>query len=247
MPPDLTHPPTAGETQQEGNLLIEAVSLLVQRQRETETWVSEHLWQAEQRAIESERRYAELESRLAGIESHLARLVGEVEPSDDPRVARLREQIEDLKGEQPLRAPDDFGQPLGAPAELSNAHGHPATSGKPPMVEPVRQERVVGPEPPVPPVASPAPAPPPMVVSSPAQPATRAEVTQAAESNSVASTAVAPVPPRAATTPSGQPARANVGFLDLLGATREDRFGVVLIGLGGVAVLYALLTQLRFG
>jgi hypothetical protein len=87
-----------------------------------------------------------------------------------------------------------------------------------------------------------------MVLSSSPQPATRAEVTQAAEPNSVASTAVAPVPPRAAApAPSGQSGKSNVGFLDLLGATREDRFGVVLIGLGGVAVLYALLTQLRFG
>jgi hypothetical protein len=37
------------------------------------------------------------------------------------------------------------------------------------------------------------------------------------------------------------------GLLELLGSTPQDRFGVALIGLGAVAVLYALLTQVRFG
>ena len=57
------------------NLLIEAVSLLVQRQRETEGWVAEQIWQAEERAAATERRYAELEARLLGIEEHVSRLV----------------------------------------------------------------------------------------------------------------------------------------------------------------------------
>jgi hypothetical protein len=38
----------------------------------------------------------------------------------------------------------------------------------------------------------------------------------------------------------------GVGFMEMLGATPQDRWGVVLIGAGAVAVLYALLTQLRF-
>ena len=37
----------------------------------------------------------------------------------------------------------------------------------------------------------------------------------------------------------------GVGFWDLLGSNPQDRAGVLLIGAGGVAVLYALLTQLR--
>src|SRR5712691_7470225 len=90
------------EVKEEGNLLIEAVSLLVQRQRETEGWVAEQIWQAEERAAATERRYAELEARLVGIEEHLARLVHDVDvvpggALDDERLARLREQVEGLK------------------------------------------------------------------------------------------------------------------------------------------------------
>src|SRR5205807_6153313 len=89
------------EVKEEGNLLIEAVALLVQRQRETESWVAEQIWQAEERAAATDRRYAELEARLEGIEEHLARLVHEIEPArgdpaGDERLARLREQVEGL-------------------------------------------------------------------------------------------------------------------------------------------------------
>ena len=96
MPPDLS--PT--EVRQEGNLLIEAVSLLVQRQRETESWVAEQVWQAEERSAAADQRYAELESRLAEIEEHLARLVHELEPPTgdavvDDRLARLRDEEHD--------------------------------------------------------------------------------------------------------------------------------------------------------
>lgn len=56
--------------------------------------------------------------------------------------------------------------------------------------------------------------------------------------------------------PAEEPARSDavsaasthptkVTFWDMLGATRQDRVGVVLMGLGAVGVLYALLTQLR--
>src|SRR5919202_2974216 len=90
VPPRVSRKDDAHEVQEEGNLLIEAVSLLVQRQRETESWVAEQLWQAEERAAATERRYAELESRLASIEEHLARLVHEVEP---PREAQVDERL----------------------------------------------------------------------------------------------------------------------------------------------------------
>jgi hypothetical protein len=36
-------------------------------------------------------------------------------------------------------------------------------------------------------------------------------------------------------------------FLDLLGETPQDRFGLVLMGAGLVAVLYAVLSQLHLG
>jgi hypothetical protein len=105
VPPDLSKSEVkeVSEVKEEGNLLIEAVSLLVQRQRETEGWVAEQIWQAEERAAAAERRYAELEDRLGGIEEHLSRLVNELEPASggnaevDQRLSRLREQVEDLK------------------------------------------------------------------------------------------------------------------------------------------------------
>jgi hypothetical protein len=42
--------------------------------------------------------------------------------------------------------------------------------------------------------------------------------------------------------PGGQP-----GFLDLLGETPQDRFGLILMGVGLVAVVYAILSQLHLG
>jgi hypothetical protein len=199
VPPKLTRSePT--EIKEEGNLLIEAVSLLVQRQRETEGWVAEQIWQAEERATATERRYAELEARLVGIEEHLSKLVHDVEPTaggalDDERMARLREQVEGLKS--------------------VGADGHTSR-----------------PAPVVPPAAAPTPA----AVPAPTyDPDVTRPMPIAPEPRYVE-------PPRAraaATSPQG------VGFLELLGATPQDRWGVVLIGGGAVAVLYALLTQLR--
>ena len=205
VPSELSRRDDPSDVQQEGNLLIEAVSLLVQRQRETETWISEQLWQAEQRAADSERRYSELESRLASIEAHLARLVHEVEPgADDGQMARLREQIQDLRGETPLRATDDLVAP--APA--------PVAPTPPPAPRPVAPQVVS-----VPVAEAPA------AVAAPPPPVTRPTRMVAA-----------------ATVSSGS----DVTFWDLLGSSPQDRAGIVLIGLGAVAVVYAVLTQLRF-
>ena len=185
-----------GEVREEGNLLIEAVSLLVQRQRETESWIAEQIWQAEERAAASERLSVEFESRLAGIEEQLGRLLYEVEPlrgdaDVDQRLERLRVQVESLRASPDARmarptpviaAPSGSAQPL--PSE-SPPDARRATGGRPAAV-------------------------------------TRTQT---------AST-------------SGQ---GGVGFWELLGASPQDRFGLLLIGAGGVAVLYAILTQLRFG
>jgi hypothetical protein len=69
------------EAAEEGKLLIEAISLLVQRQHETESWVDEQIGQAEGRAAATDRRYAELEARLVSIEEHLAQLVLDTAPA----------------------------------------------------------------------------------------------------------------------------------------------------------------------
>ena len=165
------------ELGEEDNLLVEAVSLLVQRQHETESRVAEQIWQAEERTTATERRYAELEARLASIEEQLARVMHEVQPArgdaaPDERLARLREQLEGLK---------------------SGADGRPARRSTPAALTPGPSPRNAG--------------------------------------------AVAHTP---------QSAR-RVSFWDLLGSSPQDRFGLVFIGVGAVAVLYAVLSLLRGG
>jgi hypothetical protein len=203
------------EVKEEGNLLIEAVSLLVQRQRETEGWVAEQIWQAEERAAATERRYAELEARLVGIEEHLARLVHDVEPTqgdavDDERLARLREQVEGLKS---------------VGADGFTGRGAPVA----------------------PPAAAPAPAP---VTPAPAAAALAAAAGAVAYAPDVTRPSPTVSETRYVERPAAPAAPAasaqGVGFMEMLGATPQDRWGVVLIGAGAVAVLYALLTQLRF-
>jgi hypothetical protein len=198
------------EATEEGNLLIEAVSLLVQRQRETESWVAEQIWQAEERANAAERRYAELDTRLVDIEEHVARLAHDLEPSrQEPgvqeRLTRLREQVEGLKSS----AGDGRGTrstPVGTAAPAA-----------PPLLAAVPSEAEASPPRETPPSREPA---------SPREPA------QVRPSRIV----------RAGADSSGSAA----GFWELLGATPQDRFGAVLIFAGAVAVLYALLLQVRF-
>ena len=171
------------EVKEEGNLLIEAVTLLVQRQRETESWVAEQIWQAEERAAAADRSYAELESRLEGIEAHLARLLHDLEPGrggpgDGERLARLREQLEGLK-----QSPGTAGHSARGGSTASMSSESPPTSV-------VEQHPTAGPA------------------------------------------AIGRGP--------------SVTFWDLLGSSPQDRFGLVLIGAGMIAVLYAILSQLRF-
>lgn len=186
------------EVKEEGNLLIEAVALLVQRQRETESWVAEQIWQADERAAATDRRYAELEARLEGIEAHLARLLHEIEPGrGDPageeRLARLREQVEGLK--------------------LT-----PSTA---------RQTGRTGPTP------------------FPSVERAASPVVDAAPRESETARPGASTEPRdqRQTVATAQ----GVTFWDLLGHNPEDRFGVLLIGAGAIAVVFAALNLLRFG
>jgi len=190
------------ELGEEDNLLVEAVSLLVQRQHETESRVAEQLWQAEERTAATERRYAELEARLASIEEQLERVVHEVEPArgdaaSDERLARLREQLEGLK---------------------SGGDGRPARSATPAALTPGQSVPLQRP-----------------VADAPAgvsQPRARTSANFAAGL-------------RARPQPSQPPQ--SVSFWDLLGSSPQDRFGLVFIGVGAVAVLYAALSLLRGG
>ncbi|HEV7663848.1 MAG TPA: hypothetical protein VGQ62_09960 [Chloroflexota bacterium] len=212
MAPDLSRTDVRNEVKEEGNLLIEAVSLLVQRQRETESWVAEQVWQAEERAVAAERRYSELDERLASIEDHLARLVQEVEPSAADRamaeqLTRLREQVDGLKA----AGAADVGLGHREATVPAVAATTAAASEAPTRPLPVSEARAA---------ANDAPRP----------------ATPVAERRPLRT------PARATTSAGGQ----SVGFWELLGTTPQDRAGVLLIGAGAVAVLYALLSQLRF-
>jgi archaellum component FlaC len=268
VPPDLSKSEVkeVSEVKEEGNLLIEAVSLLVQRQRETEGWVAEQIWQAEERAAAAERRYAELEDRLDGIEEHLSRLVNELEPAPggnaevDQRLSRLREQVEDLKtvGTDGRPAVSPRMSPMADAAQVSSrevdavsapddrslqtpnrAVRHADTPA--PSELPGRATRSAD---------TPAPSELPgratRYADTPAPSESPAESTRPTDR----STGIVGAPPAAvASAPraGATGASTDVGFLDLLGSSPADRWGAVLIAAGAVAVLFAVLTSLRFG
>jgi hypothetical protein len=226
------------EVHEEDNLLIEAVSLLVQRQRETEAWVAEQIDQADERAASVERHYAALESRLTGLEEQLDSLIREVEPGRGDavvgqRLARLREQVADLRSESDGRPPRSVPM-SGAPAEPLPARREPDLyTAPPPSASATDAYR-----PPPPPSAS----------------APDAYRVAPAPSGSPAPTASeAPPTPPSSPPPDASPATATSSagsrpsLWDLTGPTSRDRFGLALIGLGVIGVLYAVLTQLRVG
>ena len=219
------------ELGEEDNLLVEAVSLLVQRQHETEKWVAEKVSQADERTAATERRYAELEARLADLEEQLARVAREVEPSHgdaapDERLARLRAQLEALKSGG-NGVPAAIASPRGAShaPEAAPARDPEAARASAPDARPAapRDDR-------------------PTNESAPEyQP--RIPIPPEWRSRYAARPMKAPTPSRG----EPMPPRQGVTFLDVLGSSPQDRFGLVFIGVGAVAVLYALLSLLRGG
>src|SRR6185369_574112 len=85
------------------DLLIEAISLLGQRQQETEAWAAERVHLAEERAQAVEQRQLDLERRLDDLEQRMAQLGEELDPElpaggPEERLARLRQHVEELRG-----------------------------------------------------------------------------------------------------------------------------------------------------
>jgi len=211
------------DAEQEDNLLIEAMSLLVQRHRETESWLAEQIALAEHRAVASERRYADLETRLTGIEDQLTRLAHELEPgrgdaAADERLARLREQVEGLKS-------DGDGGP---------GHAVPPPGAIPPTAAgPLAASAAAAPAPAKAPVSAPASA-------GPATPEPKRQQTSAAANSQSAAAA------SGSSAVSAFSSQAT-SVWEMMGPRPQDRFGLVLIGVGLLAVFYAILTQLRLG
>jgi hypothetical protein len=124
--------------QHEDNLLVEAVSLLVQRQRETEAWVAEQIDQADERSGAVERRYAELEARLEGLEAQLERLLRDLETNradaagaGGQRLARLREQVADMKSNTDGRPLRSVPSPPSSPEPTGARHAAPLVAAVP--------------------------------------------------------------------------------------------------------------------
>ena len=262
-----------GEVREEGSLLIEAVSLLVERQRETESWIAEQIWQAEERAAAAERLYAELADRLAGIEEHLARLVQDVEPlrddaAVDARLERLREQVEGLKssGEArtlrpaPVSGPIAFAADdlLAAGPEPAQGAARPASGGQAAAESPAATPGRTAALSQLASARQPAAAPHDVLSGHTAvggQGAAGGHETASSQWTSSgrgaaggyegASGRVAGSDQRAGAGQGASSDRAG-GFWVLFGETPRDRFGLVLMGVGLVAVAYAGLTQLRF-
>jgi hypothetical protein len=92
-------------------LLLEALTLLVQRQAETESTMTDQIARTNARVVNVERRGTALEARVADIDARLRQLAIQVEP--DPglasRVAVLQAQLQQL---HVARIPDDEPEPL---------------------------------------------------------------------------------------------------------------------------------------
>jgi hypothetical protein len=256
---------------EEDNLLVEAVSLLLRRQHETEALVSEQISRSEERSKATEQQYADLESRLASIEDRLSQLLCEPRPNKsdvavDERLVRLREQLEELKAETNGRPLGAASQPTASPVlDLEPLPADAYATQRPPTQMGGATTTTPNGSPPEQASSRPTPQPTKMV---PAYDQTTAASRPAEPPQSMAVTAESPAPqlevspprvstgataPTAALTPAptapplATPTSRSARFWDLVGATSQERFGLVLIGAGLAAVAYAILTQLHLG
>jgi hypothetical protein len=201
-------------------LLLEALTLLVQRQAESDAALSDELARANTRVAAIERRSIELENRLVLLDERLSQLATEVEP--DPglprRLAVLQAHVERLGGQPTAEPPYS---PPAAPVPPVPARPMPAS--------------------PAPPVAArPAQMPPADVRTS--RPAVRpSEPAEVPARGTEAPHPQAATDRRQALVPSGE------ALWERLGATNQDRASIVLIGAGVLVVAYAVLAQLRIG
>jgi hypothetical protein len=209
----------------ERTLLVEALTLLMERQQEAETELTERLARTNSRVVAVERRFGEIESRLAGIEERLLRLATEVEP--DPgvsrRVATLQAHVERLQspGTSPSGAAAQQPQetrsrarPAPSPAEALIAAEEWASSRRRAEVRPEPEEA-------------------PEQVSYVGQPIAQREQRSPAHEPTTFRRVMA--------TPSG------ATLWDRLGSSNQDRASVLLIAAGVLVVVFAALAQIRFG
>jgi hypothetical protein len=200
-------------------LLFEALTLLAQRQSETEMTLVEQVNRNSSRIAAVEQLCTQLETRLADIDERLSRLAGAVhaDPGLPQRVAMLQAQIQRLG--RPADQPPAW-QPAITPApspRLAQADPRPAHLAAADL-PPARASYV--PVPQAPPLRTDVP---------PRQPASAAV---SRRSRPVAYAA----------------ARSGDGLLERINAmTGQDRASMALMAAGVLVVGYAILAQLRIG
>jgi hypothetical protein len=141
---------TGATIARERALLLEALTLLVQRQAEAETTLTGQVAQTNSRVAQVERRGLDLEARLTDIDARLQHLATQVEPDPElaRRVAMLQAQVERLHGaaadeRAAPQATAPAPQPVApAPQPLRQAPPpQPPPTRQPVPVEPIRQPR----------------------------------------------------------------------------------------------------------
>jgi hypothetical protein len=135
-------------------LLLEALTLLVQRQADTESALTDKVARTNTRVANVERRGADLEARVADIDARLQQLATQVEP--DPglasRVAVLQAQLQQLHvgriAEQPYQSsapePPTHQAPPTSQTEPAVPASPPVQAVRKPQAPPPRRAAVVG-------------------------------------------------------------------------------------------------------
>jgi hypothetical protein len=225
----------AARATDEQQLLIEAVTVLTQRQIETQASIGQHIGEMTQRIGAIERRFDEFEVRLVRIDEQVTRLAMDLEKpahsGSEQRVTQLRAQIERLNRGAPADAPGKAPPPITPmPVTLAPADTLPIAPG---TLAPTPRSAHFAQGPTSPTTAPPAPP--------------FDSIPKSAHAESVV--AAPPATPAAggseAVDRAPQAPKHGTSLLTTAAGSRQDWAGVILIGLGLVAVLYAVLTQIR--
>jgi hypothetical protein len=208
---------------EESSLLVEAVSLLVQRQREAEVWLAEQFRQTLLSDSALDRRMAELEERLGRIQARLGTLAAEVDPNlaSAGDIARLEQGLQSLTNGA-----------AGFPARPQTLTVVPSQTPSPSMDLPPRLtvEAANGARP-----------------RGPVNGAVRhAAESRSSEDADAAPGHVAPAYAAVGDAAAGGAGPRRASAWDVFGATPRERWGLALMGGGALALLYLVLRGLGF-
>jgi hypothetical protein len=236
----------------ERSLVLEALTLLAQSQADLEHAVGDQVAHAAQRVAAVERRCDEFDARLLSIDEHLQRLLLQLEPPPDPdihdRLAQLQAHVERLSARErrPLvieawsRPPAAPNGPAPAPGPVPPAPPPPSRASEPaPTPSPRYRDAAPAPSPHA---DEPAPAPMSQASEPVARPLPQASEPAPAALSQAREIGQPGAPARALRTTA---VAAPPSMWELLGPTPKDRTAIILMAIGLVAVIFAVLLQLR--